>query len=102
MKPFLPRRKRQRLPALRATATRTRRTRPAPLARQPRSLAVPVSDRRLRVAFTAPLRAKRETGAVRSAHALAPVAPGARPAMPVTACTCEISPARRGAPKPVT
>ena len=100
VKPFLPFRKRQRVPARRATATRTRLTRPAPWARQPRSLAVPVSERRLREALTARLRANVETGAVLSAHALA-AAPG-RPAMPVTAWTWLISPARRGTPKPVT
>jgi hypothetical protein len=90
------------LPDFRATATRTRATRPAPLVRQPRSLAVPVRARRLREAFTARLDAKRETGAVPSEHALAALATGARPAMPVTAWTRAISPASRGTPKPVT
>src|SRR5690242_14877074 len=85
-KPLLPSRKRQRLPTRRATATRTRLTRPAPPARHPRSLAVPVSDRRLRDAVTARLRANFETGAVLSVHALAAL-PGTRPAMPVTAWT---------------
>ena len=75
--------------------------RPAPLARHPRSLAVPVSSRRLREAFTPRLRANLETGAVLSAHPLAAL-PGTRPAMPVTAWTWVISPASRGAPKPVT
>src|SRR6266536_5017574 len=96
-KPFLPRRKRQRLPATWATATRTRATRPAPPARQPRSLELPVRTRRLREARTDARFAKRDTGAVRSAHALARrVTAGATPRI------WAISPARRGTPKPVT
>ena len=60
-----------------------------------------MSDSRLREAFTARLRANLETGAVPSTHPLAAL-PGRRPAMPVTAWTWLMSPARRGTPKPVT
>src|SRR5215475_8531023 len=96
-KPLRPFRKRQRLPALRMTATRTRLTLPAPLTPQPRLRAVPLRTRRLREARTQRFLAKAATGAVRSAHALDAFATAG-----ATPVTCWIRPARRGTPKPVT